>query len=84
MRSHQDIVKETGALPLHRLLEAHGVPLAPSTTQRWAERKSIPSEYWSALVELGLTNLEELAAGSAARLAERAEEKRADGQDAAA
>lgn len=66
MRTHQDIVREYGALKLGRALVAAGVDIKPSSPQRWADRNSIPGEYWSPIVALGASTLEELAETAAA------------------
>jgi len=44
------------------MLNAKGFQIHPSTPQRWADRSSIPGEYWAALVEEGISSLPELAA----------------------
>lgn len=61
MRTHQKIVQDHGATRLARELAAQGIEVHPSTPQRWAERNSIPGEYWQALVDLGVSSLDELA-----------------------
>lgn len=65
MRSHQKIVQDFGASKLGRALVDAGVELRPSSPQRWADRNSIPSEYWAVIVTLGATTLEELATSAA-------------------
>lgn len=65
MRTHEDIVKAFGASKLAARLPEVGVQVGASTPQRWADRNSIPSQYWSALVSLEAATLPELA--SAAR-----------------
>lgn len=53
-------------MKLGRALVDAGVDIKPTSPQRWADRNSIPNEYWFAIVELGLTTLDELAASAAA------------------
>ena len=68
MRTHAQIVREYGAQALRNLLVGRGCDLGnPSTTQRWADRDSIPGEYWNAIAEAGIASLEELAAAAAER-----------------
>ena len=66
MRSHQQIVKDYRAASLARDLQSKGVVVHQTTPQRWADRDSIPGEYWAHLVDLGAATLEELASASAA------------------
>ena len=61
MRKHTQIVREFGAVALGRHLNAKGFELSLTAPQRWAERDSIPGEYWNALAEDGIATLEELA-----------------------
>jgi hypothetical protein len=63
MRSHSDIVKEFGASKLYAAL-ADRFELHQTTPQRWADRDSIPGEYWKALSDLNVATLEELAEGA--------------------
>ena len=67
MRSHEDIVKAVGASKLAARLPEVGVQVGASTPQRWADRNSIPSQYWAALVSLEAATLPELAAGAGQR-----------------
>lgn len=67
MRTHQKIVQDHGASSLFRDLSERGVKLNQTTPQRWADRDSIPSEYWSDVVALGLASLDELANAAALR-----------------
>ena len=67
MRTHQQIVKDRGASALGRDLVAMGLDVKASTPQRWADRDSIPGEYWAALVELDAATLDELAGAADAR-----------------
>jgi hypothetical protein len=67
-RSHADIVRTFGATKLRSLLIERGFELPnPSTTQRWADRDSIPGEYWNAIASEGVATLEELAEVAEAR-----------------
>lgn len=61
MRTHKDIVQARGASQLVRDLAEKGVRVHQSTPQRWAERDSIPGEYWKVLSDMGLASLDELA-----------------------
>jgi|KBSSwiStaDraftv2_1062776.scaffolds.fasta_scaffold748604_3 hypothetical protein len=67
MRSHREIVQSHGAAALARDLATQGVKLSQSTPQRWAERDSIPGEYWRELAALGVASLEELADAASRR-----------------
>ena len=69
MRSHAEIVRAIGAAALTQHLNSSGFSVHPSTPQRWADRNSIPGEYWSAVVATGKASLDELAAAAAARRA---------------
>lgn len=64
MRDHATIVRDYGALALARLLNETGLEVHASTPQRWADRNSIPGEYWAVLVEKEIATLEELAAAA--------------------
>ena len=69
-RTHAEIVRSHGAQALRSLLIDRGYQLPnPSTTQRWADRDSIPGEYWNAIADAGIATLEELATAAAARKA---------------
>lgn len=62
-RSHADVVREIGATKLYGLLTRLGFEVAGvSTVQRWADRDSIPGEFWATLDREGLAQLTELAA----------------------
>lgn len=74
MRSHKAIIQAHGASKLHRDLAGVGIDLHKSTPQRWAERDSIPGEYWEPIARLGIATLEELAKGAASRLQSPSEE----------
>jgi hypothetical protein len=65
MRSHRQIVQAYGAAAMARSLKARGFRIGASTPQRWADRNSIPSDYWMSLVELNAATLEELAQAAA-------------------
>lgn len=65
MRSHRDIIRSHGASMLVRDLAAQGITVHQSTPQRWADRNSIPGEYWKPLVTLGVATLDELAEAAA-------------------
>lgn len=73
MRSHADIIRQHGASALYRDLTAKGVKVHQTTPQRWADRDSIPGEYWKVMVELGVASLDELATAAAANRAAKAE-----------
>lgn len=60
MRTHSQIVKDHGASKLVRDLAAIGVDVAQSTPQRWAERNSIPGDYWKHLIRLEVATPDEL------------------------
>jgi len=65
MRDHATIVRSVGAAALARLLgEQEALQVSASTPQRWADRNSIPGEYWATLSRLGIASLEELAAAA--------------------
>ena len=67
MRSHREIIQAHGAAALVRDLARIGIEVHQTTPQRWADRNSVPGEYWGALVDLGLGTLEELAEAAEAR-----------------
>lgn len=67
MRTHREIVQTFGASNLARELLARGIEVHQSTPQRWADRDSIPGEYWSMMVELDAASLAELAEAAARR-----------------
>ncbi len=73
MRTHQKIVQDRGASALVRDLAGLGIAVHQTTPQRWADRDSIPAEFWKPLVDLQLTTLDELAqAADERRLAKAA------------
>lgn len=61
MRDHAGIVRDFGALALARLLNEEGFNVHSSTPQRWADRNSIPGEYWAVLAGKKVATLQELA-----------------------
>ena len=65
MRTHRAIVQEHGAAALGRDLATRGILLTKSAPQRWADRDSIPGEYWAPLADMKVATLEELAAAAA-------------------
>lgn len=67
MRSHTEIVRTFGAVALARHLNAKGFAVQLSTPQRWADRGSIPGQYWNALAEDEIATLEELARSADSR-----------------
>jgi len=69
MRTHAQIVRKIGASALVQHLSNFGLSVHSSTPQRWADRDSIPGEYWAAVVSTGETTLDELATAAAARKA---------------
>ena len=69
MRTHSKIITDAGASKVAHALKERGVRLATNTPQRWAERDSIPSQYWPHLCALNLSTSEELFAGDRPRKA---------------
>jgi len=68
MRTHAQIVRDYGAQALRSHLIGRGYDLGnASTTQRWADRDSIPGEYWNAIADAGIASLDELATAAAGR-----------------
>lgn len=67
MRTHTQIVQAIGASNLVRQLAEVGLVVNKTTPQRWADRDSIPGEYWSALSQMGHASLEELAEAASQR-----------------
>jgi DNA-binding transcriptional regulator YiaG len=63
MRSHSDIAK--GQDTARQMSELLGVSV--HTVRSWAQRDSIPPEYWSPLANANIASLNELAAAAAAR-----------------
>lgn len=64
MRTHQQIVRAYGAAALVRDLGRMGVTVHRTTPQRWADRNSIPGEYWVSLQAIGAASVAELAAAA--------------------
>lgn len=64
MRDHATIVREYGAQALARFLNEHSFEVHGSTPQRWADRNSIPGEYWALMADHQIASLEELAAAA--------------------
>lgn len=67
MRTHRQIIQKHGASRLVRDLQGVGVRVNVTTPQRWADRDSIPGEYWATLADLEVATLDELAAAAASR-----------------
>lgn len=67
MRTHTQIVKAVGASELAHQLRARGIAIALNTPQRWAERDSIPAQYWPDVVAIGAASLNELAIAAATK-----------------
>jgi hypothetical protein len=67
MRTHTEIIRAVGATALARGLGDLGMKVHQSTPQRWADRNSIPGQYWAAIASLQIASLEELAAAADAR-----------------
>jgi hypothetical protein len=67
MRAHRTIIEEWGgdAAVANALGAACGV--SPKRVRFWRRRNSIPAEWWAALVEAGVTTLEELACAASRR-----------------
>lgn len=64
MRSHRQIIRAAGADKVHAALSAKGITLSAATPFRWADRDSIPGEYWAHFAESGFASLDELAAAA--------------------
>ncbi|AYJ85758.1 hypothetical protein D3Y57_06965 [Sphingomonas paeninsulae] len=67
LRSHGEIVREYGAQRLRTLLTEKGFDVSTTTPQRWADRNSIPGDYWNVISNEGIATLEELAFAAEAR-----------------
>lgn len=69
MRTHSQIVLETGVTKVREALGARGISLTDPTVRSWARRPdasgSIPAPYWNAIVDAGISTLQELAAHAA-------------------
>lgn len=67
-RSHAEIVRESGGKQIYNFLIELGFRLPKATTiQNWADRDSIPSDYWNAIERGGFASLKELAAYAESR-----------------
>jgi hypothetical protein len=64
MRTHREIVQSHGASALVRDLGSIGIHVHRTTPQRWADRNSIPGEYWKPLDTLSVASIYELAAAA--------------------
>jgi hypothetical protein len=75
MPSHTDIIKAHGATKLAtQLAELGHEDMKPGRVQQWANRDSIPPEFWQDLDRLGVTTLADLAAAKALPLNGEGEE----------
>jgi hypothetical protein len=64
MRSHSDIIRDSDTQAVAELTKA-----SVHTVRSWVQRNSIPSEYWSALIDAGHCTADELIAAAASRRA---------------
>jgi hypothetical protein len=64
MRTHSDIIRAAG---IQAVTDLTGKPV--STVSSWAQRNSIPSEYWATLIGSGHATPDELIAAAARRAA---------------
>jgi hypothetical protein len=64
MRTHSDIIRDAGVQAVSNLT---GKPV--STVSSWAQRDSIPSEYWATLIGNSHATSDELIAAAARRAA---------------
>jgi uncharacterized protein YjcR len=60
MRTHKEIIRAAG---IDTLADHLGVSV--HTVRSWAQRGSIPAEYWAAMAKASIATLEELAAAAA-------------------
>lgn len=72
------MIRSHGASALVRDLARLGVQVHQSTPQRWADRDSIPGEYWKAISDLGIASLADLAAAAARGRSAKTEPRGAD------
>lgn len=78
MRTHTKIIQDTKVTKVRAILRERGFVISDPTARSWTRRPdpdgNIPSPYWNALAEAGVTTLEELAAHAEirARVAEAA------------
>ena len=77
MRTHSQIVLETGVTKIREALGVRGIVLTDPTVRSWSRRPdamgSIPAPYWNALADAGISTLQELAE-HAARAAIKSDE----------
>ncbi len=66
-RSHAEVLRTFGVANIRPLLEKRGFELSSTAPQRWADRDSIPGEYWKTLQDEGVASYEELAAAAETR-----------------
>lgn len=64
MRNHSEVIRSAGAQDVAELTGA-----SIHTVRSWAQRDSIPSEYWAALIAAELCTADELIGAAAARRA---------------
>lgn len=64
MRTHSDIIRAAEAQAIADLTKA-----SINTVRSWAQRNSIPSEYWSLLIDGGHCTADELIAAAATKRA---------------
>lgn len=71
MRTHTTIIKEAKVAKVRAILDERGFAVSDPTVRSWMRRPdkhgNIPSPYWSALADAGVTTLEELASHAEAR-----------------
>lgn len=71
MRTHTTIIQDAKVARIRAILGERGFVVADPTVRSWTRRPdddgNIPSPYWNALAEAGVTTLEELAAHAEAR-----------------
>lgn len=60
MRSHAEIIRDND-----EALIAETAKVSVHTVRSWAQRNSVPSGYWSALIAAGLATADELIAAAA-------------------
>lgn len=64
MRTHENIIRETGA---STVLARLGLPVSLHTVRSWMQRDAIPGEYWTTFERVHIAPVSELAAAAAAR-----------------
>ena len=67
MRDHSTIIRERGIAAVARAVTTATAPVSTAAVQRWADRNSIPGEYWEGIARAGVTTLDELARAAAAK-----------------